>query len=57
MKEDPAVGKPRKKPFVKPELRAVRFEPREVALGSCKTPTGNGAGPNPCRLCGSAIGS
>lgn len=49
-----------KKPFVKPVLTAVRYEPNEVVLGACKqagsTARSKAVG-RLCRACGSYLGS
>jgi hypothetical protein len=58
MKKEEEQDLPRKKPFVRPEVRAVRYEPGEVTLGGCKAMHGGGPNnPGTCRLCGSRTAS
>ena len=37
------VGRPRKRPYVRPEVKQVQLKPEEAVLGGCKT--GVAAGP------------
>jgi hypothetical protein len=47
------TGSGHKKPYAPPKLTSIKLRPEEAVLGTCKTPTGNGAGPSgACSLCG-----
>jgi hypothetical protein len=52
------TGSGLKKPYAPPKLTSIKLRPEEAVLGTCKTPSGNGAGPSGlCSLCGITLAS